>query len=97
MSPAGHAAELRRKLQAMVDLNPPENLDTELGAFLAGQTEAIPSFLADSHLVGTPDEVEERLRSYTDRGVSHFLLWFMDAPETEGLELFATQVAARFR
>ena len=88
---------LRQKLQDMVDLSPSEDLDPELVAFLTGQTEAIPSSLADSYLIGTPDEVEQRIRAYIDRGVSHFLLWFMDAPEAEGLELFAAQVASRFR
>jgi hypothetical protein len=41
--------------------------------------------------------VETRLRAYLAEGVSHVMLWFMDAPNPAGLDLFAESVAPRFR
>ena len=55
-----------------------------------------PSRLAEDWIIGTPDQVEARLREYIDEGISHFMLWFMDAPNMAGLELFANEVAPRF-
>ena len=51
----------------------------------------------DAWLVGTPDDVVDQIRAYVDLGVSHFMLWFLDAPQTDGLRLFAERVAPRFR
>ena len=36
-------------------------------------------------------------QAYLDLGISHFLLWFIDAPDEAGLRLLAEQVAPRFR
>jgi len=60
-------------------------------------TEDIPDTLNPAWLIGTPDEVEEKIRAYAEAGIGHFLLWFMDAPREEGLRLFAEEVAPRFR
>jgi alkanesulfonate monooxygenase SsuD/methylene tetrahydromethanopterin reductase-like flavin-dependent oxidoreductase (luciferase family) len=89
---------LRTTLQHMIDLDPtsgqiPEGLD----AFLAGATDTLPPSVQDAWIVGTPDAVAEQLQRYIDLGISHFLLWFMDAPDATGLELFANAVAPRFR
>ncbi|MGH2458807.1 MAG: LLM class flavin-dependent oxidoreductase [Chloroflexota bacterium] len=43
-------------------------------------------------LVGTPDEIVDRLRQYQSLGVRHFMLWFLDFPSTRGIELFAEKV-----
>ena len=32
-----------------------------------------------------------------DLGVTHFMLWFMDFPNLDGLRLFANEVMPRFR
>ena len=65
-------------------------------AFISDESDAIPSRLADDWIIGTPDQVEARLREYIDEGISHFMIWFMDAPNMSGLELFAQEVAPRF-
>ena len=43
-------------------------------------------------LFGTPDEVVDQLHVYRDLGVSHFMLWFLDAPDPAGVRLFAEKV-----
>jgi alkanesulfonate monooxygenase SsuD/methylene tetrahydromethanopterin reductase-like flavin-dependent oxidoreductase (luciferase family) len=43
-------------------------------------------------LVGTPDEVVDRIRQYQGLGVRHLMLWFLDFPSPEGIELFASDV-----
>ncbi len=49
------------------------------------------------NLVGTPEQVAERVREYGDLGCRGFILWFSDFPGTESLELFAEQVIPEFR
>ena len=46
-------------------------------------------------LVGTPDIFRERLRVYTDLGVTYFILYFADMPSTDGLKLFSENVAKK--
>ena len=66
-------------------------------AFVAGEIDELPGRMADDWVVGTPDEVETRLRAYIAEGINHFMLWFMDVPGSDGLELFAESIAPRFR
>lgn len=89
--------EVRRRLRAMVALDPPGAADAELAAFLDGQTDRVPEALVDTTLVGTPEQVADRVQAYLDLGVTHFLLWFLDAPDEAGLRLFIDRVAPRFR
>jgi len=89
--------ELRRLLRHMVDLDPRSTPSKELRDYLSGATDALPSSMSQSFLMGTPDEVEAQIRAYTDLGISHFMLWFMDAPDDGGLSLFAEEVIPRFR
>jgi alkanesulfonate monooxygenase SsuD/methylene tetrahydromethanopterin reductase-like flavin-dependent oxidoreductase (luciferase family) len=91
-------AALRDQLQHMIALAPdagplPEGLD----AFLSGTTDELPPSVADVWLAGTPDEVAAQIHAYLDLGITHFLLWFMDAPDPAGLELLAAEVMPRFR
>ncbi|MCW4019133.1 MAG: TIGR03560 family F420-dependent LLM class oxidoreductase [Candidatus Bathyarchaeota archaeon] len=39
--------------------------------------------------VGTPDHLEDLFSLYAALGVTHFMLFFADLPETDGLKLFA--------
>lgn len=54
-------------------------------------------FNGGSRIVGTPDQVAERLRAFTDLGVEYFILRFADFPDTAGVELFADEVIPQFR
>lgn len=71
--------------------------DADFRAFIAGETDELPARMAEDWLIGTPDQIDEHLRAYISEGISHFMLWFMDAPRTDGLDLFAQSVASRFR
>lgn len=88
---------LRDQLRAMIALDPSGAAPAEtLLPFLDGETDELPPEAA-AWLAGTPDEVAAQIGSYVELGVSHFMLWFMDAPADTGMRLFAEQVAPRFR
>jgi len=55
------------------------------------------SAIVDDWLVGTPETVAQQIRAYTDLGIRHFMLWFLDYPSLDGLRLFASQVMPRMR
>jgi F420-dependent oxidoreductase-like protein len=50
-----------------------------------------------SNLVGTPEQVSEKIQQYIDLGCTGFIPWASDYPSTETLQLFATQVMPNFR
>ncbi len=87
---------LRRSLNQILarSSTPPAE---ELAAFAQGRTDQLPPSLTDSFLVGTPDQVTAQVEAYRQRDIAHFMLWFMDAPDAAGLELFAREVMPRFR
>ena len=88
---------IRSKLQHMLALNPPATEDPQMQAFLSSQTDTPPEALTRMTLVGTPDQVVDQIQAYVDLDVSHFLLWFLDAPDEAGLRLFIDQVAPHCR
>ncbi len=49
------------------------------------------------NLVGTSDDCLEKLRLYTDLGVTHFMLFFGDFPSLDGLRLFAESVMKKMQ
>jgi alkanesulfonate monooxygenase SsuD/methylene tetrahydromethanopterin reductase-like flavin-dependent oxidoreductase (luciferase family) len=51
------------------------------------------SAVVDDWLVGTPERVCEQLATYTQLGITHFMLWFLDYPSLDGMRLFAECVA----
>lgn len=91
---------LRRKIAHMLEISartggaPPQ---ADLLAFVTGETELLPERLTGPFIIGTPDEVVLRIAQLQERGVDHLMLWFMDAPDLDGMELFARQIAPHFR
>ena len=51
----------------------------------------------DGNLVGTPEQVAEKIQAYVDLGCTGFVPWCTDYPETETVRLFAEQVVPRLR
>jgi F420-dependent oxidoreductase-like protein len=45
-----------------------------------------------NNLVGTVDQVIERMRAYVDEGAQGFVVWFADSPRTDSAQLFAERV-----
>ena len=48
-------------------------------------------------LVGTPEQVSEKIQKYIDAGCTGFVPWCPDYPSTETIELFARHVMPNFR
>jgi len=59
--------------------------------------ESSPFYDPATSVVGTPDEVVERLRRFTNLGVQHLILRFVDFPKSNGAKLFADEVIPHFR
>jgi len=88
---------LRHRLQTIVDLHPSGQPPApSLQAFLVGETDVIPE-MDRVAIIGTPEEVRQRIQEYIDAGIVHFLLWFLDTPSDEGMTLFAERVLPSFR
>ena len=51
----------------------------------------------DANLVGTPEQVSEKIQRYVDLGCTGFIPWCPDYPSTETMELFAQHVMPNFR
>jgi len=49
------------------------------------------------NLVGTPEQVAEKIQAYVDLGCTGFVPWCSDYPSTESLQLFAEKVMPEFR
>ena len=58
--------------------------------------EAAESWRANN-LVGTPEQVAEKMQTYRDLGCEGFVPWCSDYPGTQTLELLATKVIPNFR
>lgn len=51
----------------------------------------------EAHLVGTPEQVAEKIQRYVDLGLGGVIPWCADYPDTETLTLFANEVMPNFR
>lgn len=100
---AANRDELRQQLSAIIALDPDGSLSGRpplckqgLDAFISGRTDSLPALIADKWLIGTQEEVVERLNAYAALGVNHFILWFMDLPNRKSLTNFIEQVMPQF-
>ncbi|HEY7045217.1 MAG TPA: LLM class flavin-dependent oxidoreductase, partial [Nocardioidaceae bacterium] len=50
----------------------------------------------ESNLVGTPEQVAEKIKTYVDLGCRGVVPWCADYPDTQSLELFASKVMPAF-
>jgi len=48
-------------------------------------------------MVGTPQDIKRKIDAFVKKGVSHFMLWFMDYPDTSGIELFAKEILPYYK
>ncbi len=89
--------EVRPRLGALLDMAPdPQSIDPEVLAFAQGLREHPPESLAETTLIGSADQVRAQIEAYVDRGARHFLLWFLDAPDRTGMDLFAHEVVSGY-
>jgi F420-dependent oxidoreductase-like protein len=98
----GHCAAVGRDYDEITKTWSPEIFIREDEAeIVAGGTrsfwgEPFESWRA-GNLVGTPDQVAEKIQAYVDLGCTGFVPWMSDFPGTETLRLFAEKVVPTFR
>lgn len=89
---ASDHAGLRSQLRAALALAPDDAPDPALAAYVSGATDELPKVMRETWLAGTPHMVSDRIREYAREGITHFMLWFVDAPDQAGMRLFAREV-----
>lgn len=70
-------------------------LDSPGGGHLWGRVD--PDTYVRDNLVGTVEQVTEKVAAFVDAGCREFVLWFRDYPESESLERFAREVVPAVR
>jgi len=74
--------------------NDQREIDRNIEIFRGRQT---PEKFKEVNLIGTPDEIVERIEKYKEAGVVRLQLVFLDTPSHNGIELFAEKVMPEFR
>ena len=98
----GHCAAVGRDYDEIQKTWSPEVFirETEAEVAAAGSRsfwgEPVESWTA-GNLVGTPEQVAEKIRTYVDLGCTGFYPWCSDYPETETVRLFAEKVVPALR
>ena len=95
-------AEIDACFERIETLRPAERSDEDILAQMKATNPALENYSSRADfekefLIGTPDVIVDRLKGYTELGVTHFMLWFMDFPALDGVELFAQDVMPHFR
>jgi len=98
----GHCADVGRDYDEIQKTWSPEVFirETEAEVTAAGSRsfigEGVESWTA-GNLVGTPEQVAEKIQAYVDLGCTGFYPWTSDYPETETVRLFAEKVVPQLR
>jgi len=53
--------------------------------------------IEEEFMIGTPQNIKQKLDKFVEMGVSHFMLWFMDYPDRHGIKLFAETVMSYYK
>jgi alkanesulfonate monooxygenase SsuD/methylene tetrahydromethanopterin reductase-like flavin-dependent oxidoreductase (luciferase family) len=94
ISPDG---DTRTQLRRILDRAPDASaVPPELWAYANGGADSVPAALSNTTLIGSPDQIQRQVEAYVDAGIDHFLLWFLDAPDRSGMDLFARDIPSRF-
>lgn len=89
--------DVRNTLRKILAKAPDQDaIDPDLLAYANGAASEPPASFRETTLIGSPEEIEAQLRDYVAAGADHFLLWFLDAPERTGMDLFAREVMPAF-
>jgi len=78
---------------------------TWLGAIAIGETEDealriaknSPFMASETTIIGTPEQVSQKLLEFVDLGVEYFIFRFLDFPNMKGIELFTEKVGEGLR
>lgn len=70
--------------------------EAEVARRAAAIPRAVDELRADSPLVGTPNEIADRLTSFAEAGVQRVYLQLLDLSDLDHLEVFATEVMPAF-
>jgi alkanesulfonate monooxygenase SsuD/methylene tetrahydromethanopterin reductase-like flavin-dependent oxidoreductase (luciferase family) len=98
----GHCKEVGRDYDEIEKTWSPEVFvrETEAEIEAAGSRsfwgEPMASWAA-GNLVGTPEQVAEKVRTYMDLGCTSFMPWCSDYPSDETMRIFADKVIPEFR
>lgn len=92
-------ATLRRKVTSLIERAREVGAEPEPAVvdFAAGRADALPATMTGPWIIGTAAEAKAHIRALQSRGVDHLMLWFMDAPETDGMAFFMEEIAPAFR
>lgn len=98
----GHCAAVGRDYDEIIKTWSPEVFirETQAEVTAAGSRsfvgEAVDSWTA-GNLIGTPDQVADKIRAYVELGCTGFVPWCSDYPDTTTMRLFAEKVLPQFR
>ncbi|MGZ6963149.1 MAG: LLM class flavin-dependent oxidoreductase, partial [Acidimicrobiia bacterium] len=98
----GHCAAVGRDYDEITKTWSPEVFirETEAAVAAAGSKsfwgEPVDSWTA-GNLVGTPEQVAEKIQTYVDLGCTGFIPWCSDYPDTESLRLLGSKVIPALR
>lgn len=99
---ARHCADIGRPFDAIVRTHGPDcrifDTERDLRSWLAAPDggnlwgRGDPDEYERDNLVGTAEQVTEKVQAFVDAGCREFVLWFRDYPSTDSLEAFASGV-----